>query len=1014
MSTGTPDRDDKKTVRVGSKPPESNAPDVTFIASPDAPNTVSGAAGETLIGPSEPASPAELRPASQQTPPPQSSTGSDSLTAETLVRQVHLTPGKPDVVDSAGLKAAGIDAGSQPTFISSEFVEIPSGTTVIRPEPKKDSEDYFETVTDEVDSKSGKPVRGLVVGDYQIVSELGRGGMGVVYKARHRKLNRLVALKMILSGRHTSNESLERFIAEARAVAKLQHPGIVQIFDIGEHDGLPYFSLEFVEGKDLQKDLNGLPRTPRRSAEMVEQLAVAMQYAHDHKILHRDLKPANILLDKDGRPKISDFGLAKVVDDEGSGATSDGTIMGSPSYMPPEQARGQQKAITARSDVYSLGAILYQMLTARPPFVSERPLDTVMQVINNDPVMPRNLQPDVPVDLETICMKSLQKDPSARYGSCAELAADLRRYLNGEPIMARPISAMERLWRWCRRNPKVAIPSSLAVLSITITAIVASWAWSETSAQAMIIAKERDNVRDERDKVKEQRDEAERQKKIANDQRDEAERQRVRANEQTKLAEENRKAAEAQAVEALKSIQLVVTEIDSKLATQPGSGDLRIAILKLLEDRWSKIDYQLSGGIRGQAEPTLMAVRMKLATTWTQLGLFEDAAKQYESLVEKGRQRIVDQGRTNSARGNLALILKQYAELLRLKLGKALESEQRLDEAISLLRDAVAKPLRPNNEGTTDFEIRYHLAATLRELGNLNVARGRITEAKLAFQEASVAFLELRQAADTNAPLTADVPPPRLAAFRKVLPWDSDSCQAMVATLLAREGRVDEALVVWNEAIPRRREAIKATPAETNSLTSLLLTGGRYLVYNLRFDPGAQWLDEAITITETLRTSDLKNVDFAAQAASALYYGGVAKDLQNAPEDALKLFERSRLLREELAKSGALGPKAELMLSEARVGNVEATQKLIDELIPVSESNDDLLIDLARSMAVISSRLDAAAAPAMKTRAAELLNEVAEGGYADAGRLKLEPDLMALREMPEFQKVVERMTENGK
>lgn len=184
-------------------------------------------------------------------------------------------------------------------------------------------------------------------------------------------------------------------------------------------------------------------------------------------------------------------------------------------------------------------------------------------------------------------MKSLQKDPSARYGSCAELAADLRRYLNGEPILARPINAMERLWRWCRRNPRVAIPSSLAVLSITITAIVASWAWSETSAQAMIIAKERDNVRDERDKVKEQRDEAERQ--------------RVRANEQTKLAEENRKAAEAQAVEALKSIQLVVTEIDSKLATQPGSGDLRIAILKLLEDRWSKIDYQLSGGIRGQA-----------------------------------------------------------------------------------------------------------------------------------------------------------------------------------------------------------------------------------------------------------------------------------------------------------------------------------------------------------------------------------------------------------------------------
>lgn len=1015
MSNGTPDRDDRKTVRVGSKSGGGNEPDATFIASPETPNTVSGAAAETFIAIdplADQQQPAKSGPAGSSETPTQP--GSDGLTAQTLIGQVRINPGQPDIADPAGFHAAGIEPGTQATFISSEFVEIPAGTTVMRPEPKKDSEDYFDTVTDEVDQKSGKPVRGLVVGDYQVVSELGRGGMGVVYKARHRKLNRLVALKMILSGRHSSNESLERFIAEARAVAKLQHPGIVQIFDIGEHQGLPYFSLEFVEGKDLQKDLNGLPRAPKRCAEMVEQLANAMQYAHDHKILHRDLKPANILLDNDGRPKISDFGLAKVVDDEGSGATSDGTIMGSPSYMPPEQARGQQSAISNRSDVYSLGAILYQMLTARPPFVSERPLDTVMQVINNDPAMPRSLQPDVPADLETICMKSLQKDPSARYASCAELAADLRRYLNGEPILARPISTLERCWRWCRRNPKIAIPSSLAAVSITLTAIIASWAWSETKAQALIIAQERDNVKEERDKVKEQRDEAERQKKIANAERDEAERQRVRANEQTKLAEDNRKAAEVQAVEALKSIQLVVTEIDTKLATQPGSADLRIAILKILEDRWNKIDYQLSGGVKGQAEPTLMAVRMKLAITWTQLGMFDEAAKQYEALVEKARQRIVDQGRTNSARGNLALILKQYAELLRLKLGRVAEAEKVLDEAVTVLRDAVAKPLRPNNEGTPDFEIRYHLATVLRELGNLKVGEGKLSSATQSLQEAAILFLELLRAAEQNGPLVADMKPERVAAFQKLLPWDADSCQALAATMMARQGRVDEALVVWQEAIPRRREVVKARPAETVSLSSLLLTGGRYLIYNGKFDPGTQWLEEAVTVSEGLRASDPKNVDFVQQAAGALYYFGVAKDLQNSPEEALKLFERSRLLRIELAaKPDATAYKAELMLSEARVGNVEATQKLIDELLPLSEKNIDFAMDVARSMAVISLRMEGDAAVSQRTKAIEMLKKVADGGYADSGRLRLEPDYASLRDMPEFQRVVEQMEKNA-
>jgi tetratricopeptide (TPR) repeat protein/predicted Ser/Thr protein kinase len=316
----------------------------------------------------------------------------------------------------------------------------------------------------------------VAIQGYQVLGELGRGGMGVVYRARQIGLNRTVALKMIIAGGHAGSVQLARFRAEAEAVAQLQHPNIVQIYDIGEQDGLPYFSLEYVNGKPLDRELDGKPQPERKTAEMIETLARAMHYAHEHAIIHRDLKPANVLLTKTGVPKITDFGLAKQMDSESS-QTKTGTVMGTPSYMAPEQGRGE-KSIGHLADVYALGSMLYEMITGRPPFLAETVLKTLMRLLHEEPVPPSRLQPGVSRDLETICMKCLQKDPARRYATAADLADDLKRFQSGEPIRARPVGRPARAWRWCKRNPK------LAVLYGTVSAlvmVVAATAWSIVS-----------------------------------------------------------------------------------------------------------------------------------------------------------------------------------------------------------------------------------------------------------------------------------------------------------------------------------------------------------------------------------------------------------------------------------------------------------------------------------------------------------------------------------------------------
>ena len=298
---------------------------------------------------------------------------------------------------------------------------------------------------------------------YEVQAVLGRGGMGVVYKARDQRLNRAVALKMLLAGAHSRPEERERFLRGAEAEAALRHANIVQVYDVGDVHGQPYFTMEFVEGGSLAQKLSGTPLPVAQAAALLATLAEAIQAAHDGGIIHRDLKPGNVLLTADGTPKISDFGLARRLED-GAGLTLSGAALGTPSYMAPEQARGRRDAIGPASDLYGLGAILYEMLTGRPPFRSDTSAATVQQVLSEDPVPPSRLNPRVPRDLETICLKCLHKEPHRRYASAAALAEDLDRFGRGEPIAARPVGPMERGLRWLRRRPALGAALAAGVL----------------------------------------------------------------------------------------------------------------------------------------------------------------------------------------------------------------------------------------------------------------------------------------------------------------------------------------------------------------------------------------------------------------------------------------------------------------------------------------------------------------------------------------------------------------------
>ena len=300
------------------------------------------------------------------------------------------------------------------------------------------------------------------LGDYELLEEVGRGGQGVVFRARQKSLNRTVALKVISLGQWASKAHLKRFRREAEAAASLDHPSIVPIYEVGERDGSCYFSMKFVEGGQLDEVVRRTPISIRQAAELIAKVARTVHYAHEHGILHRDIKPGNILLDENGEPHLTDFGLARLLDAE-STVTRTIDVLGTPSYMAPEQAAGENTKLSKATDVYGLGAVLYQLLTGQPPFAGGTTYETIRLLRDTEPRQPRLLNPKIDRDLSTICLKCLEKDPERRYSSALALAEDLEHWLKHEPIQAKPSGFFTHARKWVRRNPSTSVLVTLLV-----------------------------------------------------------------------------------------------------------------------------------------------------------------------------------------------------------------------------------------------------------------------------------------------------------------------------------------------------------------------------------------------------------------------------------------------------------------------------------------------------------------------------------------------------------------------
>jgi tetratricopeptide (TPR) repeat protein/predicted Ser/Thr protein kinase len=575
-----------------------------------------------------------------------------------------------------------------------------------------------------------KPVRleKMEVPGYEILGELGRGGMGVVYKAKQTGLKRTVALKMVLAGGHASESGIARFKAEAEAVARFQHPNIVQIYEIGEHEGRPYFSMEFVDGGSLHGKLGGNPQPVRESAEMLTVLARGIHAAHVAGIVHRDLKPANILLAKDGTPKVTDFGLAKQLD-EASQLSQTGDVMGTPSYMAPEQAAGRVKQIGPPADVYALGAILYEMLTGRPPFKSETAMDTMLQVLYADPVPPSFLRAKLPRDVETICMKCLQKDPAQRYATALALADDLQRFLDDKPIVARPVSAAVRTWKWVKRHP--ALTGGMAVVALAGASMLGMSAYYNFHLRAKNIEIYGKNV-----EISKLNDGLEESNQALT-------KESAEVHRQMNIAEERRKLAEANFQDAMRAVRSLLTEVaENDLLNSPSMDSTRKRLLakalQLQKDFLQKRtdDPEVRHQV-GQAHQLFGYIHGRL-------GDLSEAEKNFQQGITQLRRLAEQYPQPPDYRRHLALCYFQLGELYR--------TQEQLKKAEDAYLEArkLQEGLTTPAPGTPHD--RWRLSRTLNDLGHLYRKEYRFNEARTVYEKA----LDLQEKLVQEDPVNAD------------------------------------------------------------------------------------------------------------------------------------------------------------------------------------------------------------------------------------------------------------------
>jgi tetratricopeptide (TPR) repeat protein len=826
----------------------------------------------------------------------------------------------------------------------------------------------LDSAAETIDPPGGPAGGPVPAAGYEILGELGRGGMGVVYRARQLGLNRVVALKMVLSGAHASPHQIDRFRTEAEAVARLRHPHIVQIYEVGERDGLPFFSLEYLDGGSLADRIRREPQPPDRAARTAAQLALGVQYAHEHGIVHRDLKPANILFDADGVPKITDFGLAKKLEDGASSQTQSGTIMGSPSYMAPEQARGDVHEVGPGADVYSLGAILYELLTGRPPFLGSTLLETLEQVRSQEPVPPRELVPKVPRDLETIALKCLQKEPAKRYPSAGDLAEDLDRFRAGKPILARPVGAVERFARWCRRNPRTAGLTVAVVVSLVAGTVV-------SSAFAVGLHRERNQKEAERVRAEEARELADARRAEAEAAKREAQRNADEVLKQGKLA--------------LRSFGTLIEEVQKQIGDSPGTQALKLKLLETALDGLDKVaksdeDSRLLG-------QSMAAAYMRIGQLFQQTGQSEKAFVQYEKCHAIVKALAAKDPDGPVAQANLAATLTMLGEMS-LELRRDVQASLDYYQQALALRKAIAA--RPPDEKLDPARLRQDLAESHTRVGVTYLRLGEPVRAAGYFGDALAIREELAARDGKNLPLQLDVARSHTALGEvrfRARDWP------------AAKDHFARALAVCE----RVRAADPDGPRYQLELANTL---GNIGVFSLRTGDLAEadkHLPRGQALMAKLAGLDAKNALYRRYLALADYRcATLARKRADTPAADRWNAECLRL-RETLA---ADDPKSErraieLLLVRSRTGGRDAVVAGAAKLEANPGVDREVLVELAQcySQMAADPAADGKRRAEDRDHALALVRRALAQGYRDNVVLETDPDLDAVREAPGFR-----------
>jgi hypothetical protein len=803
---------------------------------------------------------------------------------------------------------------------------------------------------------------------------------------------------MVTAGVHSDPAQHVRFQIEAEAVASLQHPNIVQIYEVGEFNGIPFFSLELVDGGTLEGLIKRAPLSANESAEMVQSLAEAMGFAHQHGIIHRDIKPGNVLVTAERQPKITDFGLAKRIDAVESSQTQAGTILGTPSYMAPEQAAGDIQALGPACDIYGLGALLYRLLTGQPPFQGATLVDTLDAVRTQEPVPVRQLQPRVSRDLETICLTCLQKSPARRYATAEALARDLKHYLAAEPIEARPVGAVERLWRWCQRNPGIA---SLTAVVFALLATVAI----TSSVLAFRIDREKQQTELERQAAVAAQALAQKNEELAREAEKKAQENEIAAREAEKKAKQNADKAIEQGGLALRALGTLIDKVQEQIGETPGMQPLKATLLTTALEGLDKVaSSDADSRLHGQF---IAGAYMKMGNLFQQLGQSDKAYDQYlkchaiiKSMAEK------DWEGAEVARDNLATtytVLGMMSRELKHDLRAAVGYYQ---QAFDIRRDLLSRGIkRPEKLDPTKLKGRFAESSTL--VGVTYLLLGEPTRAAEFFDRARAIRQELVDKAPTDTPANAEA----ARSYRLDL---ARSYNALAEVhFRSRDwptARADYAkALAINEAVHREQPANPKYRLEwANTLGNLAM----FLARTAQLDEAKTSSERHFALTEELAALDQKNADYQRSFGLANYQSGMVARRQHDADAAQKFDQKCLQIREQLSASNPKNDRRriELLLVLPRCGQHPRAAAEAEKLLS-GNPDREVLVEVAQCFAQCAAAVsaDPTLKAAYTVKALDSLTRAVDQGYKDAVILETEPDFDAVRDDARFRALLDRM-----